>query len=232
MLCKERKTRPIKEGTAACVIEWKKSRALTRPPVLRCTDDGLDELIKLAEVVGIDAPFGWPTTLVEQITNWTITDWLKLPKLERERLRFRVTDLSVLDELKLWPLSVSTDRIALKAIRANALLTRHGVKDRSGGPKFYEVYPAASLKSWGITCRGYKLIDPKCRRVRASIFEALQQKFPELELGDEYVESSDALDALVASLTVRAAALGLTTKPGPELIPAAMREGWIHFSEE
>jgi len=42
-------------------------------------------------------------------------------------------------------LSVSTDRIALPAMRAMALLHRHGEADKSGDGKFFQVYPAGSL---------------------------------------------------------------------------------------
>jgi len=86
--------------------------------------------------------------------------------------------LYVQDKTKLWPLSVSTDRIALPAMRAMALLQRHKVKDRSGGPKFYEVYPAATLKNWGLTCRGYKLIDADCKRIRRQILKDLRKNLP------------------------------------------------------
>ena len=39
--------------------------------------------------------------------------------------------------------------------------------------------------------------------------------------------SHDALDAVIAALTARAAALSLTLRPDPELQLAASREGWI-----
>lgn len=39
--------------------------------------------------------------------------------------------------------------------------------------------------------------------------------------------SHDALDAVIAALTVRAAALRLALRPDPELQPQANREGWI-----
>lgn len=209
---------------------------MARPPELRRDDDNLDMLIAGADVVGIDAPFGWPRAFVEAVAGWRGTVWS--PE-ERKRMQFRETDLFVQRETGIWPLSVSTDRIALPAMRANALLQRHGVKDRSGGPsaqqpkpQFFEVYPAASLKSWGLTCRGYKLTDPQCHRIRRTILRALRKQMPWLEVGDEYIESSDALDALIASLTARAAAQGLTIKPGRGQIAAARREGWIHFSKE
>jgi predicted nuclease with RNAse H fold len=220
-----------KEGTAACVIEWKKTRAVVREAVRRCHDDDLQKLIddglkKKDCVVGIDAPFGWPRAFVENITDWKEREW---SKEVRKRLQFRETDRFVTEKLKIWPLSVSTDRIALPAMRANALLLRYGVEDRSGGPKFFEVYPAASLTSWGLPHNGYKSIDPECKRLRRRILSKLRKQLPWLEVDDDYASDSDALDALIASLTVRAAAQGLTIKPGQGQISAARSEGWIHL---
>ncbi len=220
-----------KEGTAACVIEWKKTRALVRETVRGCGDEDLqkliDDVLKNKDgVVGIDAPFGWPRAFVEAITNWKEKEW---SKDVRKRLQFRETDRFVTEKLGIWPLSVSTDRIALPAMRVNALLRRYGNKDRSGGPKFFEVYPAASLKSWGLQHNGYKRVDVECKRLRRRILSGLRKQLPWLEVDDDYAADSDALDALIASLTVRAAAQGLTIKPRRDQIAAARREGWIHF---
>jgi predicted nuclease with RNAse H fold len=49
-----------REGTAASMINWTNSRAVVYEPQLRCDDVKLDKLIKNSEVIGIDAPFGWP----------------------------------------------------------------------------------------------------------------------------------------------------------------------------
>ena len=208
------------------MIEWKKTRAIAREPARRCDDKKLEELIEKVDVVGIDAPFGWPRAFVEAVAGWSGTEWK--PDV-RKRMQYRATDRFVIEKLGNWPLSVSTDRIALTAMRANALLLRYGIKDRSGGPRFYEVYPAASLKSWGLRHNGYKRIDPECKRSRRSILNRLRKKMPWLEVGDDFAEDSDALDALIASLTVRAAEQGLTIKPGVGQIAAARREGWIHL---
>jgi len=75
-------------------------------------------------------------------------------------------------------------------------------------------------------------MDLECGRVRRKIVSELRKKLPWLDVGDEYLGTSDALDALIASLTARAAAQGSTTRPGREQIAAARREGWIHLPEE
>jgi predicted nuclease with RNAse H fold len=215
-----------KEGTAASVIEWSKSRVVVQEPELRCDDNKLDDLIRNAEVIGIDAPFGWPKAFVEVVAGWNVTGWTSE---QRKRLQFRATDLYVREVLGIWPLSVSTDRIALPAMRANALLKRHEVEDRSGDGKFYEVYPAATLKSWGLPCRGYKLLDPDCRRVRLMILRRLQEKLRFLKVPNEYASTSDALDALIASLTVRLACQNQTVDPQGKYVRS---EGWIHFPRD
>lgn len=46
-----------------------------------------------------------------------------------------------------YPLSVSSDMVALIAMRCATLLGKLGVTDRSGG-KVVEVYPGASLRVW------------------------------------------------------------------------------------
>ncbi len=212
-----------REGTAACIIEWRKPRVLVRNPVLRCDDAQLDALVEQADVVGIDSPFGWPKAFVEAVAGWNEIDW---SSENRKRLQFRTTDLFVRQTLGIWPLSVSTDRIALPAMRVNALLTRHEVKDRSGDGKFYEVYPAATLKAWGLPYRGYKLLDPNCRKVRLKILRGLCEKLSFVDIPEKYSSTSDTLDAAIACLTARLAFQKCTVEPQGE---HARSEGWIHF---
>lgn len=216
-------------GTAACSIVWDEHRAVARPPVVHCNDDRLDALISESDAIGIDAPFGWPGDFVAAVGNWTASTW---SPGERDRLQFRETDRAVRERVGRWPLSVSTDRIALPAMRAMALLRRHGVTDRSGDGRFFEVYPAASLYAWKLRCRGYKRVDAECAELRAEILRELRASLPWLEVPKHYADSSDSLDALVASLTARTAAQELTIRPAAAQVPAARTEGWIHFPTE
>jgi hypothetical protein len=66
----------------------------------------------------------------------------------------RRTDVFVHEQLGLTPLSVSADRIAHVALRCAVLLTKlpaaRGPMDRSGSGPVAEVYPAASLRGWGL----------------------------------------------------------------------------------
>src|SRR6266404_8117360 len=201
------------KGTAACSIEWSENRAVAEPPVEHCTDDVLNALIARAEVIGIDAPFGWPEPFVAAVADWTSDAWTEEA---RNRFQFRQTDQVVRKRIGRWPLSVSTDRIALPAMRAMALLRRQGVTDRSGDGKFFEVYPAGSLFCWKLRCRGYKTVDEECLGFRQEILSELCGKLPWLDVPETYADSSDPLDALVASLTARSAKQGLTFLPEPE----------------
>jgi predicted nuclease with RNAse H fold len=214
------------EGTAACSIIWTNNTAIAAPPAVGCTDNELDALISEADMIGIDAPFGWPEEFVAAVTNWTADAW---SSDSRDRFQFRETDRAVRERLKRWPLSVSTDRIALPAMRAMALLRRHGVTDHSGDGRFFEVYPAGSLFCWNLRCRGYKRIDAECTGFRREILGELRAQLSWLEVSEAYAESSDTVDALIASLTVRAAAQGATIKPSSTQITFARREGWIHL---
>ena len=75
-------------------------------------------------------------------------------------LTMRRTDVFVHEQLRLTPLSVSADRIAHVAFRCAVLLAKLDAADapvdRSGSGPVAEVYPAASLHSWGLTYRSYK----------------------------------------------------------------------------
>ena len=214
------------EGTAACTITWESGRAIAQPPCLACDDDQLALLIAEADAVGIDAPFGWPTEFTAAVASWTIPVW---NSDIRKRLSFRATDHRVHDVIGRWPLSVSADRIALPAMRTLALLHRHGVRDRSGDGKFFEVYPAGSLRQWRLPSRGYKQETAEQQRVRETILNGLRRAMPWLTAPDVCAATGDALDALIASLTVRAAIQGRTLRPNAEEFPQAQSEGWIHL---
>jgi hypothetical protein len=207
------------------MISWSRGQAVAAEPVRRCTDSALDALIPAADVIGIDAPFGWPLDFVNAVDAWPFEEW---NGEIRDRLRLRSTDRFVHGIAGLTPLSVSSDRIALPAMRAMALLKRHGVTDRSGDGRFYEVYPAGSLAAWNLPSRGYKKQSEGLtarERIRAGLLEQL----PWLEVPDAYADNADDLDALVASLTARAAFQGLTHLPPRADKGIAIQEGWIHI---
>ena len=142
---------------------------------------------------------------------------------DRSDLVWRATDRWVGRTTGRWPLSVSTDRIGVTALRAAYLLetweAARGPIDRSGmtGPVI-EVYPAAARRAWGLG------------RVRsvAEIEEQLPIDFSQVTDRQTCETSEHAFDALVAALVARAAALGRTTPPPEPLLALAAVEGWIH----
>jgi hypothetical protein len=169
------------------VVEWSDHQAVAEVPVLGASDDRLIEQMLKAEWIGIDAPFGWPDDFVTAVHGYAATGvWSAA--VPTTRMRHRDTDRFVHKVVaanagkSLWPLSVSSDRIAVCAWRCARLLSRYageagwhvdriGVPRRSGAdgaPKVsgqyrlvapggvVEVYPAAAFALWGLEFKGYK----------------------------------------------------------------------------
>jgi hypothetical protein len=64
------------------------------------------------------------------------------------------------------------------------------------------------------------------------VLAQLAEAAPWLDLGQQHnalSASDDLLDAVVASLTARAVAIGTTILPDEEHSAAARQEGWIHL---
>lgn len=228
------------ENTAACVIEWDDRRGA----VVRL-DKGIDDAallaaMKEADWTGIDAPFGWPEDFLAATSRFA-EDGTWPATTEKDRLRYRATDRWVRDNVKVNPLSVSSDRIAVCAWRCAQLLAAHsgrseGPFDRLGGERLVEVYPAAALKRWGFERDSYKKGgkgETRQSLARRAILERLSELLPALSLdprhADACVGDDDQLDALVCALVTRAAATGSTAAPPSE--PVVAREGWIHVPE-
>jgi len=232
-------------GTAACEIVWRAGGARGRLHTARLDDDALLTLIRSADKAGIDCPFGWPQPFVDAVTAhahaapWPGRGQTGAP--HRRSLRYRLTDEVVHRQLRVLPLSVSTDRIGVTAMRCAGLLDTLATQepvDRTGRGRVAEVYPAAALKRWGFPHQGYKsAADPdRALQARARALGQILTALPILTLDDDTADrcrrSHDAFDALVCALVARAAALGLTTGPGPGSQTArALVEGWIHVPE-
>jgi uncharacterized protein DUF429 len=164
-------------------------------------------------------------------------------QLQQEAMRLRVTDRAVYEETKLTPLSVSTDKIGVVAMRCARILAAHWQASgeppgRSGVGGIIEVYPAAALLQWGISQRGgvsdpgtYKGNSPAARNRRGRIIEAIAGAAPWLEINEKVrvvcADSDDCLDALICALVARAYELSRTL-PVADL-PAAHTEGWVHL---
>ena len=220
------------QRTGVCALEWGSGRARVAGLRIGADDSALIEEHGRAAATGIDCPFAWPAGFLaflcgtSYLPSGPAPDWTAA---YRDSLRFRATDVKVHELTRHWPLSVSSDLVAVAAMRCQGLLVRMGVSDRSGDGRVFEVYPAAALKRWGLPCKKYK--GQGGRAVRESLIEQLAARAPWLGLDAAQLDlleaSDDALDALIASLSARAAWLGLTLRPGADERREAAREGWI-----
>ncbi|WP_327040866.1 DUF429 domain-containing protein [Micromonospora ureilytica] len=223
-------------NTAVAWIRWRAKEALLEDLVVGAGDDELLRAATTTDKAGVDCPLGWPELFVEFIgahhrgdlavpTDLIGRDW-------RRSLAWRRTDLVIHELTGRLPLSVAADRIAHTAMRGAALLARlaadgHRV-DRTGGGTVVEVYPAASLKKWGLPHNGFK--GPKNRAALNELVSQLTGAAPWLRLGafESVCRMSDhAIDAVVAALTARAAAIGHATRPDAADLAATTSEGWI-----
>ena len=248
----------------SCAIEWDSGRAFVEAPQLGRPSGDLIDAMQMADWIGIDAPFGWPDAMVDAIHryapqgNWPVA---AVP----ERLRYRMTDRFVHEviseerDVSVWPLSVSSDRIAVCAWRCadllrgfsehtGWLLDRVGVpatggssNAASGGPVergVIEVYPAGALALWGAPFKGYK------RTTSKSASAALQQRIAILTVLEEAagdwllltddvreacLQDDDAFDSFLCGLVARATATDRTLLPSRDQRATAEREGWIHL---
>lgn len=148
-------------------------------------------------------------------------------------MTMRGTDEVVRARTGLIPLSVSADRIGHAALRwaaIEATLAGAGVDmARDGSGRVAEVYPAAALKHWGLTYRGYKRTANLS--ARHELVDALATAAPWLHLGTNELTcrtSDHALDAVVCALVARAVAIGGTHPPAPAERSLTQVEGWIH----
>ncbi|MEU1883078.1 DUF429 domain-containing protein [Streptosporangium sp. NPDC020072] len=222
--------------TAVAWLDWSDGGARVREVVVGADDDLIVEALMGADKAGVDCPFGWPDRFVDFVTAHR-NGHVEVPaevagRTWRGDLTYRVTDRVVVESTGQRPLSVSADRIGHTAMRCAALLAelarRGRPVDRAGNGVVVEVYPAASLRCWGLTSNGYK---------RAAnlgtlglLVDQLQETASWLDLGTHEQlcrRSDDATDAVVAAITARAAALGRVTTPTQEQAPTARSEGWI-----
>lgn len=222
--------------TYACVLH-RADGSLRAEIHSRCDDERLLGLAEGCDKIAIDAPFGWPREFVfalnahRSFEAWPAPDHGP-PEVFRAALSFRATDRVVMHTRR--PLSVSTDKLGVTAMRCAHLLHRWAsagaTVDRAGRGTFVEVYPAGALVRWGLEGSGYKGSD---KSALESLVSRVLAELPRLELSesDHALCSSvdDAFDALVAALVAQASLLGLTDAPPDDRRDQAAEEGWIHL---
>jgi predicted nuclease with RNAse H fold len=187
----------------------------------------IKEVVGRGGTVGIDAPFGWPDAFVDQLVEYREHGRWSTGK-PRDGLCWRATDAHLKAE-KIHPLSVSTDRIGVVAMRCAHLLTllaEAGIARDPLGRQVVEVYPGGALRRWGLDPSGYKQ--------RAEAREVLMRQLPlatvvaDAGLRERVVATDHAFDALVSALVARDVALGRAEGPKPPVDLARLgREGWI-----
>lgn len=218
------------DRTAACVIDWREGHGIVVELQSRGVDDRqITALISSSDWTGIDVPLGWPDGFIAAVSaHHAAMGWAGG---DIAQLRMRATDEWVHRRTGRWPLSVSTDRIAIPALRAARVLAEvPAARDRSGGGPVVEVYPAAALLIWGYRSRRYKrLAGAAARKALVTAFRAATEHWLFLQdvWWQQCLEDDDAFDALVAALVTRAAACGLVDPPPAGIRDVAAREGWI-----
>lgn len=224
--------------TGFAVVRWTGSSAVVEDVDVGADDEKLLAIHARVDATGIDAPFGWSRDFVELVSVHRRGGGAAAPSWHteyRDRLRFRVTDRVVRQHLGRWPLSGSSDLLAVPLFRCLGLLARMDVRDRSGDGRVFETYPAVALRLWGLNGRGYK--GSKKRARLKSLVGALRGRTPWLKLTRAQVTRletcDDAFDALVAALVARVAWLDgrggrrLTLRPDASQREAGRDEGWI-----
>lgn len=226
-------------ATGVCLVDWTRRPPGVDFPAAGASDRELLRWLGEVDKAGIDVPFGWPRAFVETVSRHDAHRPLPGPvetTEDRVPLCYRRTDRVVRTHPRVThpPLSVSTDRIGIPALRMAGLeeaCGRRGIPvDRAGiGGVACEVYPAASLAIWGHPSSGYKDAGQAVavrRRIVAGLAADLGLPEKVLEPG---VEDDDLLDAFVSALVARAAARGQTTAPEDDDREVAATEGWIHL---
>jgi hypothetical protein len=243
---------PERTGVALLTVRGlpgdRRARASIVEPDFVADDAHLISLITGDDVVGLDAPLGWPDDFVAAIAahhafrSWPVVNDVAAPP--RESLRLRRTDRRVRDlKLGSTPLSVSSDFIGVVAMRAALLQSAWwgGCEPRDGTGRLIETYPAAALRQWGFLAkRGVRYKggpkDSREREVeqRRAMISAIREKGASwLNVDDDLcagaLKSDHIFDALICAVVALAATAKLTAFPlTPVDRDAARREGWIH----
>lgn len=194
--------------------------------------------------IGIDAPLGWPRAFVAAVGR--LAPWPLEEEVPPDRLVRRATDRWIHAHTGKLPLSVSTDRIAYPAMRAQRVLRRF--HERTGtvaepagtvGPAC-EVYPDPAITRFGLrrpetrateTRPSYK--GPGGHGERSRLVATLTADAPWLRLSADQRAAcradDNALDALICALVARSVQCGHSSGPPAPLAEDAGTEGWIHL---
>ncbi|HVT65802.1 MAG TPA: DUF429 domain-containing protein [Mycobacteriales bacterium] len=222
--------------TAVAIVEWIGRDARLIDLLTAADDEAILEVAVQADKTGIDCPLGWSDEFV-QFVNDHHTGRVPVSPVDataRLPLRYRATDLLLIEQKLGRPLSVSSDLIGVCAMRAAGLLaamSKAGIEiDRSGvSGGVAETYPAAAIRHWALAQGGYK--GSANATTLSAMVTKLKRGLPQLDLTayDRTLRlSDDAFDALICALVARATMQYRATVPIPRgLTQRARREGWI-----
>jgi predicted nuclease with RNAse H fold len=229
------------ESTGVVALEpLTTGRWRARQPAVAPDDEVLVDLGAAADIVGVDAPLGWPVPFVDAVgAHARAEPWPG--SADRRPLTHRCTDDVVVRNGWGRPMSASADRLGSVAMRA-ALLQRDWAvcwgapAARDGSGRLAETYPAAALRIWGLPAQGYKSGGARrsaAGELRHTIVDAIAERTSAWldldQVGAAAVRSDHGLDALICALVAAAVAAGATVAPGHgHEADRALIEGWIH----
>lgn len=187
-------------------------------------------------LLAIDAPLGWPLSLGASLVNHNAGGMLDV---EANNLFRRETDRFVKKMIGKQSLDVGADRIArtahaaLKIIEELRMMAGRDIhmawkENEVIGLKAIEVYPAATLKCYGIVSSGYK--DKEKKQVRKEILNELKKHIKISRDIDLMENNADALDSAVCLLSAKDFLVGNVYFP--EDFNTARKEGWIWIRKE
>ena len=181
-------------------------------------------------LLAIDAPLGWPIPLRSIAQH----EAGRAIAAEANAMFRRGTDRRIAERLGKQSLDVGADRIARTAHASLRLLEE--LRERTGnqiplawspsslsGVSAIEVYPAASLRAWGVPSRPYK--KPVQRSAREEILGALPLVLGADALSEPVLGDADVLDAVICTLCAADFIAGRCEPPLDD--HEARVEGWI-----
>jgi len=222
------------KNTAVCIINWDRGDLGVESVCTGIDDDFVRALAANVNHLGIDIPLGWPIAFSDAVHDYVHgKPWPNTYDHKNNKdFRYRRTDIWVKMDLKLsWPLSVSTDRIAIPAMRAASLFQSLDTPvARDGSGVVVEVYPAAALRSWKLDWKGYKKPEDSAKpeEILTAILGQLGDGFNvDQEVQSRLHENDNALDAFISALVARAHAIRKCHSIPDVDLAVALREGWI-----
>lgn len=229
-------TTPKKRGVALATYE--RGNCVVSSVKTGLSDDHIADLVKkclsqnVRTLVALDAPLGWPESLGKNLADHHAgTPLRELPNT----LFRRETDRFIKEQLGKQPLDVGADRIARTAHSALSLLSN--ISKAIGNPiplawrvdfsgvAAIEVYPAATLRVYGLPETAYK--KPSEKKARQTFIDGLA-KITDFVLPaslEKALSNADALDALICALAGRDFIQSSVYQPVN--VALAHKEGWI-----